>query len=130
MVENAEHGVAAITSLAESMRLGREHDVILMDMQMPVMDGFEATARIRKMSFQRPIIALTAHALSHERARCLNVGCDGFVTKPFELCDLVAEICRITSPERFEEVLVNTQDPTDPIEEADTARSVRLVAGV
>src|SRR5207253_2511690 len=70
------------------------YDVVLMDIQMPEMDGFEATAKIRGLpqGGTLPIIALTAHALSGERERCLERGMSGYVAKPFKAHDLFAAV--------------------------------------
>jgi len=70
------------------------YDVILMDIQMPEMDGFEATEKIRALPQGRtlPIIALTAHALSGERERCLERGMSGYLAKPFKAHDLFAAV--------------------------------------
>jgi two-component system sensor histidine kinase/response regulator len=72
----------------------RSYDVVLMDIQMPEMDGFTATERIRALPQGRtlPIIALTAHALSGERERCLAHGMSGYVAKPFRAHDLFAAV--------------------------------------
>src|SRR6266568_1891982 len=72
----------------------RTYDVVLMDIQMPEMDGFAATEAIRALPEGRtlPIIALTAHALSGERERCLERGMTGYVAKPFKAHDLFGAV--------------------------------------
>ncbi len=63
-------------------------DVILMDIQMPEMDGTQATLELRKSGFTRPIIALTAGAMESERQACMEAGCTHFIAKPIDLQDL------------------------------------------
>ena len=72
-------------------------DIILMDLEMPVMDGWEATRRLKGNPQTRdiPVIAFSAHALAGERHKALAVGCDEFETKPIEFDRLVATIRRI-----------------------------------
>ncbi len=74
-------------------------DVVLMDIQMPVMDGFEATSRIRALPQQAtgrtPIIAMTANAMEGDRERCLEAGMDGYVSKPVQRAALFDEIDRV-----------------------------------
>ena len=70
----------------------RAFDLVLMDLQMPEMDGFEATARIRELRKDLPIIAMTAHALESERQRCLDAGMNDHIAKPFEPEDLLTRI--------------------------------------
>lgn len=82
----------------------RRPDVLLMDLQMPGMDGFEATTAIRSFELQKalgrlPIIALTANAMEGDRERCLAADMDGYVSKPVRSLDLVAEIRRCVTRE-------------------------------
>jgi CheY-like chemotaxis protein len=63
-----------------------------MDMQMPIMDGYSATKILRERGFKKPIIALTAHALKEETDRCLEVGCDEYLSKPFLKDELLSKI--------------------------------------
>lgn len=88
-----ENGQEAVNTLAE-----QEFDVVLMDMQMPVMDGYEATAEIRKREHQTgghiPIVAMTAEALKGDRERCLTAGMDDYVSKPIDPAEMYRAIER------------------------------------
>jgi signal transduction histidine kinase/ActR/RegA family two-component response regulator len=90
----AGHGKAAFELWSRD-----DFDLILMDVQMPEMDGFEATAAIRRAEAgtgrRIPIIALTAHAMTGDRDRCLVAGMDGYVAKPIRIDDLRTEIARL-----------------------------------
>ncbi len=86
------NGVEALEALE-----GRAYDLVLMDCQMPELDGYETTRRIRQAEYAGehiPIIAVTAHALKGERERCLAAGMDDFVSKPYSQRDLVSKVTR------------------------------------
>lgn len=75
----------------EAIDIFKENDVdlILMDLQLPVMDGYTATREIKKIDSEVPIIAQTAHVMSGEREKCLEAGCDDYLAKPIRLQILI-----------------------------------------
>lgn len=88
---NGRLGVEALTE--DRTIVGRLQDpppvdVVLMDMQMPVMDGYTATSLLREKGSRLPIVAVTAHALTGDRELCLASGCDEYLTKPVAAADL------------------------------------------
>jgi signal transduction histidine kinase/ActR/RegA family two-component response regulator len=90
----ADNGQLALDSAVNELRQGTAFDLVLMDMQMPVLDGYEATTRLRAAGYRQPIVALTAHALSSEHDKCRAAGCDEVCTKPIERASFFAAICR------------------------------------
>lgn len=108
----AKNGREAVDAVE---RGGYGYDLILMDCQMPVLDGFEATRLIREKEAQSdrhiPIVALTANALAGDRERCLDTGMDGYLAKPFRRADLESALARWLAPAGTDE---SEPDPADP----------------
>jgi CheY-like chemotaxis protein len=99
-VDLAEDGKQGVAFALEEARRGAPHDLVLMDMQMPVMDGYEAARALRSAGYTRPIIALTAHAMSTDRDKCLAAGCTDYETKPIQRERLLATCRRLLATER------------------------------
>lgn len=88
-VEIADNGRVAVEKA-----LATEFDVILMDMQMPEMDGYAATSTLRQKGYSRSIVALTAHAMAGDEEKCLQAGCNSYLTKPIEADKLIKAVAR------------------------------------
>jgi len=88
-VEIAENGRVALDLATE-----KEFDLILMDMQMPELDGYTATSTLRQKGYGRSIIALTAHAMAGDEERCLRAGCNAYLTKPVEAERLLTVVAK------------------------------------
>ena len=85
-------GRQAVEEALAAEAAGTPYDVILMDMQMPELDGYGATSKLRLSGYARPIVAITAHAMAGDRERCESAGCDGYLTKPVNRAHLVATV--------------------------------------
>ncbi len=103
VLDKAGHNITVVNNGREAVDavLDNKFDVVLMDIQMPEMDGYEATAEIRRLEQQSnthlPVIALTAHAMKGDREKCISAGMDGYITKPIKSRILLAEIKRVMS---------------------------------
>ncbi|MEM7576612.1 MAG: ATP-binding protein [Planctomycetota bacterium] len=89
-VDLANDGFEALEKLAKANANGRPYDAVLMDMQMPRIDGLTATTAAREKGYTGPIIALTAHAMDEHRKQALDAGCNDFVPKPVDRAALIA----------------------------------------
>ena len=88
----AENGQVAIDLAVRASDAGKAFDVVLMDMQMPLKDGYTAARELRDLGYERPIVALTAHAMAHDRRRCIEAGCDDYASKPIDRVSLLKTI--------------------------------------
>lgn len=95
-LQRSGYAVVLAVDGEEGLKVARTNapDLILMDMSLPVMDGWEATRRLKadEALKQIPVIALTAHAMANDRAKALEAGCDDYDTKPIELPRLLAKM--------------------------------------
>jgi CheY-like chemotaxis protein/HPt (histidine-containing phosphotransfer) domain-containing protein len=124
-VETVANGKEALAALAV-----QSFDIVLMDVQMPEMDGFEATARIRETELVSgehiPIIAMTAHAMKGDRERCLEAGMDGYVSKPIQAAELYRALAACA---RVDAAPLRDTSASEPAERVDTTDVAHVEAG-
>jgi CheY-like chemotaxis protein len=102
-------GQAAVDTGLRAWRAGQPFDLILMDMQMPMKDGYTATAELRAQGYKGAIVALTAHAMTGERERCIEAGCNDYLSKPLERQVFKATV------ERHVSAALDDRQPTDGV---------------
>lgn len=93
-VTSVGDGGEALALAYNAWRIGEPFDLIILDVQMPVLDGLEVTERLRRDGYDAPIVALTANVLETDRARCFDAGFDDFLTKPIDVATLRAVCAR------------------------------------
>jgi len=91
-VATASNGKEALDLIDQAALAGRPFDAVIMDMQMPVLDGYEAVRQLRGRGFTAPILAVTAYAMSEDREECIGLGCDDFISKPIEWDRFLAKL--------------------------------------
>lgn len=112
-VEVAENGAVALRRLQEAERDGSPFDLLLTDMQMPEMDGYTLTRRLRQANNAIPIVALTAHAMAEDRKRCMDAGCSDYTTKPVDRQHLIETCRQWLLPSIEQKIAQAMQPPTD-----------------
>jgi two-component system, chemotaxis family, CheB/CheR fusion protein len=91
-VTEAEDGTRAVETVKQSIVNGIPYDLILLDMQMPNMDGYEAARQIRQLGYTGPIIALTADAMQGDMTKCLEAGCNAYLSKPIDKSSMLQKV--------------------------------------
>ncbi len=134
VLEKAGHKVSVVQNGMQAVALSarQNFDVILMDMQMPVMGGIEATQAIRKreltqhLTSHQLIVAMTANAMQGDRERCLEAGMDGYISKPIDRLQLESEIARVRAKQHSRQIWSATNLAIPPEFGADTVPAVPM----
>ncbi|RKX50245.1 MAG: histidine kinase [Thermotogae bacterium] len=125
MLEKMGHEVKVVENgkIAVEIMGKEKFDMVFMDMQMPIMDGYTATRKLRKKGIETPIIALTAHTLRGDEEKALIAGCDGYLGKPVKRKDLLDAVRKFLDLKKNEEI-GNEENPD--IEDASSAFNGRV----
>lgn len=124
-VDEAENG-----QIGFEMATGSHYDVVLMDMQMPVLDGYQATKKLRDHDYTKPVVALTANAMTGDQEKCAKAGCDGFLAKPVDIDQLLATLngylahIPMPVPTEASPQQVNTASDSNTVADANAFRSL------
>ncbi|MCC9643858.1 response regulator [Rhodopirellula sp. JC740] len=116
-VATAEDGQDGVDTAIEARDAGQPFDLIVMDMQMPNIDGLQATALLRSAGIDWPIIALTADAMKGDRDRCLNGGCDDYLSKPIDHVQLVSMVASYTQDIDSAELVSRRRQRADDLQQ-------------
>jgi PAS domain S-box-containing protein len=113
-VEMVEDGGAAVEAVTRSLKEARPYSIVLMDMQMPVLDGYAASSELRRVGHPGPIVALTAHAMLDDRAKCIKSGCSEYMSKPVDRTALLWMVARQTNRTLQTTDIASSQPPKAP----------------
>ncbi len=126
IVLTAENGREAVELIMADMKNGRTIDLVVMDMQMPVLDGYAATKILREKGFSKPVIALTAHAMEGDREKCLAAGCNDYLPKPLEKGRFVRVLNNLISANAAS-LSPKVDRPNSPAASSRTAQTVLII---
>ena len=96
-VKECEDGLIAVEHVSTCLNEGNGPDLILLDMQMPNLDGYATAKRLRSLGYKGPIIALTADAMQSDMNKCLEVGCDDYLSKPIDKAQMLKKVAELTT---------------------------------
>ncbi len=121
-IDIAENGAIALDMLAETT-----YDIILMDLQMPVMDGFTTTKKIRKeLKLKVPIVGCSAHSLVGEKEKCISIGMDDYIAKPYTEDELIRTTFKHLHPNKKEAIAIEKEAITTEVKEGKEESNVEL----
>ncbi|MFK7777481.1 MAG: ATP-binding protein, partial [Gimesia sp.] len=109
----ADNGKIGLDLASAALKEEQPFDLILMDMQMPVLDGYAATKALRDLGYTNPIIALTAHAMSTDKQKCLDAGCDDFASKPIDRKKLIEMVASYTKSKTVDSDVMTAETNKD-----------------
>ncbi|MDG1390035.1 MAG: ATP-binding protein [Halioglobus sp.] len=94
-VDHVTNGALALECYKKMMKQNSPPDLVIMDMQMPIMDGYEAATKLKALKIECPLVALTAQAIKGDESRCISAGCDFYMTKPIDVATFPEKLRKI-----------------------------------
>ncbi len=103
-VDECHDGLVAVEHVSACLKKGSVPDIILLDMQMPNLDGYATAQRLRSLGYTRPIVALTADAMQGDMVKCLEAGCNDYLSKPIDKAFLLRKVAELTKSDCFDNI--------------------------